>query len=353
MKKARIISAVAAITTATVSVSVLSSNASTFYVDDSYTDFYDSLNERGYMLLEPSQLRNGIVETGPFGEKPDVCYFAHTKKFDKYNLVGLIYQPDTIFIKPPEDLTSEEEDKLAEDVKQFVQEFNEINGSTDFRVENPQIAYVPIDKWRMETFEVVSASGNDITSADARDLCNFLKEKGFAEDCYYTNTLTEVFESDVYADSMIYYSEVKNTLQEKRTAIQNYLNENNYDWTIRDVPYARAIEVVPNYEATLEEQIEMASKLYDDLGYSISFSTLCSSKQVSDKADVLNSIEGDANNDGTVSLADVVTIMQSVGNPDEYSLDPQQKFNADVSGNGDGITNMDARIIQRRLLGLE
>lgn len=54
-----------------------------------------------------------------------------------------------------------------------------------------------------------------------------------------------------------------------------------------------------------------------------------------------------------LTLADAVAIMQSVGNPDEYVLSVQQKFNADFSGNGDGVTNMDALEIQKKLLKLE
>ncbi len=54
-----------------------------------------------------------------------------------------------------------------------------------------------------------------------------------------------------------------------------------------------------------------------------------------------------------LTLADSIAIMQSVGNPDEYALDAQQKFNADFSGNGDGVTNMDALEIQKKLLKLE
>jgi len=71
-----------------------------------------------------------------------------------------------------------------------------------------------------------------------------------------------------------------------------------------------------------------------------------------------NSIEyfdivmGDANDDGELSLADAISIMQSIGNPDEYRLTPQEKYNADVFNPGDGITNNDALAIQKKLIGL-
>ncbi len=70
---------------------------------------------------------------------------------------------------------------------------------------------------------------------------------------------------------------------------------------------------------------------------------------------------GDANNDGTVNLSDAILIMQFIGNPDAYGINgsdnahitQQGITNADVTGNGDGITNLDALFIQRVLLKLE
>ncbi len=67
---------------------------------------------------------------------------------------------------------------------------------------------------------------------------------------------------------------------------------------------------------------------------------------------------GDANNDGQISLADAVLIMQSIANPDKYGekgTDPNHitaegKKNGDVAGGGDGITNADALAIQQFML---
>ena len=52
--------------------------------------------------------------------------------------------------------------------------------------------------------------------------------------------------------------------------------------------------------------------------------------------------------------------MQAIGNPDEYgvggknetAITEQGRKNADVAGNGDGLTNMDALTIQKYLLNL-
>ena len=63
-------------------------------------------------------------------------------------------------------------------------------------------------------------------------------------------------------------------------------------------------------------------------------------------------LPGDANNDGDVNMADAVIIMQSLANPNKYTLSAQGEANGDVSGNNDGITNKDALAIQKYKLGL-
>ena len=57
---------------------------------------------------------------------------------------------------------------------------------------------------------------------------------------------------------------------------------------------------------------------------------------------------GDANEDGEVSLADAVFIMQVLSNPDDFQLTPQGMANADTDG--DGITVMDAFRIQEMMI---
>ena len=61
---------------------------------------------------------------------------------------------------------------------------------------------------------------------------------------------------------------------------------------------------------------------------------------------------GDANYDGEVNMADAVIIMQSIANPDSYTLSAEGKDLADVNKRGDGVTNTDALSIQKYKLGL-
>ncbi|MBR4509673.1 MAG: cellulase family glycosylhydrolase [Ruminococcus sp.] len=63
-------------------------------------------------------------------------------------------------------------------------------------------------------------------------------------------------------------------------------------------------------------------------------------------------IAGDVNLDGNVTVADAVAILQYIGNKDKYPLSSTAKANADVSGNGDGVTPNDALTIQKVDAGL-
>ncbi|MDE5946154.1 MAG: leucine-rich repeat protein [Oscillospiraceae bacterium] len=58
---------------------------------------------------------------------------------------------------------------------------------------------------------------------------------------------------------------------------------------------------------------------------------------------------GDANNDGTIDVADVVAVASYVGNPEFNKLDSQGMINADVHNTGNGITADDALSIQQYL----
>ena len=56
---------------------------------------------------------------------------------------------------------------------------------------------------------------------------------------------------------------------------------------------------------------------------------------------------GDANCDGKVEIADATLILQYLTNKDEYNLTDKGLKNADVCGNGDGVTAQDALTIQQ------
>ncbi len=63
-------------------------------------------------------------------------------------------------------------------------------------------------------------------------------------------------------------------------------------------------------------------------------------------------VYGDANCDGNVNMADVTSIVQHIGNRDQYSLSEEGMNNADVCDRGDGITGADALSIQKLLANM-
>ena len=59
-----------------------------------------------------------------------------------------------------------------------------------------------------------------------------------------------------------------------------------------------------------------------------------------------NCVWGDANCDGSVTMADAAAVFQTLGNSDKYALSEQGAKNADVIDNGKGITAADAIAVQ-------
>ena len=109
------------------------------------------------------------------------------------------------------------------------------------------------------------------------------------------------------------------------------------------------IEMFDNYSDKLTDYIAKLSK--DSGKPAVKYSP----EKYSSPVALSNDMErtGDANADGEKDMADVVFVMQSLANPDNYKLSAIGRFNADLYDTGDGITLMDAQAIQNRLLGLE
>ena len=147
-----------------------------------------------------------------------------------------------------------------------------------------------------------------------------------------------------------------------REQIENYIAENYPDWHINleyndnyDEFNPMDYSVEPNSEATIEEHYKIANEIYKLTGYipdlsATSFDLNYNTSMI--EVNFINNVKGDANNDGEVNLADVVKIMQATCNSSRGYLSAQGAYNADVTGNGDGITNKDALAIQMYKLGL-
>ena len=144
--------------------------------------------------------------------------------------------------------------------------------------------------------------------------------------------------------------------------IENYIAENYPDWHM-NLEYNDYMEfdewdfsVEPDKEVTIEEHYKLANEIYKLTGQIPDLSTTAfdSDATISGaKVDLHTNVKGDANDDGKLALSDAIAILQTVGNPDTYGLTAQGEYNADIAGDFDGITNLDALTVQRKLLKLE
>ncbi|MGB4093581.1 MAG: dockerin type I repeat-containing protein [Ruminococcus flavefaciens] len=103
-------------------------------------------------------------------------------------------------------------------------------------------------------------------------------------------------------------------------------------------PMVKLDEIIRSMSGETEEKIRVNSDGENMQGYMSSL-------------EVFKGIDGDANLDGSMDISDAVFIMQSISNPDKYTLTPRGRKNAD--SNSDGVTNGDALNIQKKLLMLD
>lgn len=133
--------------------------------------------------------------------------------------------------------------------------------------------------------------------------------------------------------------------------INRALSENGFDI---ELSTEKGYMIFPN-DITFAQQVDYGYFMKENFGLSVNRMYLCTpSPEFKASVDFLtvgnNYSDGDANEDGEMDIADSVLIMQSIANPDKYTLSPQGRFNADIADTGGGITNSDALAIQQRLL---
>lgn len=225
--------------------------------------------------------------------------------------------------------------------------------------------------------------GPCISENDARSFCNMLKEQGlitgfcYAGQRYFERTLDFMepinkklfysqepsrlveIEDDLYKKISVadvveeYLADGDKTAEDSGTCFSGwYVDRSEKD----GFAYLTTDKDVNTYQILLVlQQVITDTGCLTGWGYGEDGSAKNLTDTIVDNevVDIYNSIDGDANNDGELRLNDAVLIMQAIGNPGEYQLDAQQRFNADIYGNGDGLTNMDALTVQRKLIGLE
>lgn len=164
-----------------------------------------------------------------------------------------------------------------------------------------------------------------------------------------------------YFDANIYFGDLLNNRTADDSILPaetwNNLAENcdfNGNGTSRDIYDILTVQL---YVVKYADKIEDFNKMYTDYVDSLGgvsttdiegFSYENNVKILADFEETVT-VYGDANEDGDVNTADVVAIIQSIGNHDQYALSKQGEINADCYNTGDGITGMDALAIQNLL----
>ncbi|MDE7363753.1 MAG: dockerin type I repeat-containing protein [Ruminococcus sp.] len=155
-------------------------------------------------------------------------------------------------------------------------------------------------------------------------------------------------------------------LEEQLDGLAEYIKEKNLDFTFERGKLVHEANdslegkykydlykcnLIPNYDIDFDEHLQIAADIAETFGIEIPIVYQASAETVvsaSGDIDVLNSIDGDANGDGEMNIADATAIVQAIGNKDKYGLTAQGEFNADVDGNG--LTGADAVAIQQKLV---
>lgn len=199
-------------------------------------------------------------------------------------------------------------------------------------------------------------------TAKAVEIIDFLKEKGYittGELIAHKYSLHEIDVTDIsyYNPNYWEYSEdnkVSQTLNNE-DRMKDFVESELEGYKLEEVDAGsdgydqKFLALVPPEGATLADKLETAEKVYQKTGAVPYYLSPESTKEPvnAGSIDIFNAVKGDANLDGSTTIADSVAILQSIGNKDKYPLSAQGEFNGDISGNYDGITAADALAVQQ------
>ena len=134
------------------------------------------------------------------------------------------------------------------------------------------------------------------------------------------------------------------------TILKNYLNDNGIEYKEEVIGTETLINPLTDSFTDYDEYFQFIKKVKEDTGF-IQNLILPADLIYLNVTDVVNTLpeptlSGDTDCDGKVNINDAVFVMQSIANPDKYKISEQGKANADVVGDGNGITLSDAIAIQ-------
>ncbi|MCM1529691.1 MAG: dockerin type I repeat-containing protein [Alistipes sp.] len=223
----------------------------------------------------------------------------------------------------------------------------------------------PADTW----YEYPKASGEkeeingetyylvDFVSGRDKEISRFLKEEGLING--YMTQAGFYSKRDICFEQILNYEYYTDT--ETIRKIAEYVIDNNlavpnfYDvqakhcrQPVESVDEGSYMMLETSGSASLEEQLDIALEIYEKFGVSPSGSSAAIGVVPAggEVIDLYNAVEGDANTDGELDIADATLILQYIGNSDKYKLTAQGAYNADADGSGE-VTALDALEVQR------
>ncbi len=346
MKK--LISTLMALSLALSSMVALSSNAAIFIYDSDSDEYQDILD--GYRPIDMEIAKKyfsgwrEIENNGRFYSNEDGSRMIATCQLSSFVAFDLA---DGISLN---------------DVKDVVWNYC-IDNETDLKYSAEIRAFIGVIEQDYE-YEIYtpghgSFSGQEysVKVEDAKNLCKILKEKNLISGFKYVNRNQIHYLDAWYMDYPLTSRFVQKSDLEKYYSIQDDFAKNfpDYEMKIEEGEYENAVVqfIPPNENASVEEIMEFSAKINEAYGEKIcggtffSPTSLGTSDSLGSSIDMYNAVLGDANCDGFVTIADSTLILQSLTNHDEYSLSEQGRYNADVIGDLDGVTALDALEIQK------
>ncbi len=194
-------------------------------------------------------------------------------------------------------------------------------------------------------YDLYLETDENITINDAKIIYDFLNQRNLIDEFGMMKNRYSVQE--------YYFSAIASYCIEDMEKLEEYIKEKQLNCHIElSEVYDNTIVVVPDSDDSLDKRVLLADQIYNDCNLKFWSVSPNENTENSSYVDMHNNIVGDANDDKELGVADVVTIMQSIADPDNNKLTDQGWYNADITGDGDGITAEDALAVKMKLIDL-
>lgn len=221
--------------------------------------------------------------------------------------------------------------------------------------------YYKYSEKTIENMSYVDNNGETVTCYDA-GLNVYISEQShngkyytyaYRYYCYKHEDGTTFSRGEICTPSILHLYFVND---EERETLENYLTDNNMSYEISSGFGKTIVNIQFEKEVNIYDRMKICSDIKEKTGLQSGYISPdeASELQITDIEYAMpeKTLDGDANEDGEVNIADATAIMQYISNSDKYGLTMQGKANADCYNTGDGITGMDAIAIQKLEIGL-